>query len=274
MSCVEDYCRRYFNPPPVSVRAGWWLLLKKAAPGACTLKLKPQPPRCRMLAYQIWKLPMRKAAISAAALFTALGLAWLAAQPAGAETERVVVGSNYFCAPSFEREVCTTTVTVGDTVTWDVSQFTHTVTECIVPTFINCAGGFDSGLLTAGETFSQTFDVAGSHDYYCAVHPIEMRGVVVVIAAATDTPTPVPGPPTDSPGVVSPTATPAVLPETGGEPGAYSFPLELLILALSGALTVVGAGTFYAWQRGERQSRRRCRQSWRTSHHDGPSIYP
>lgn len=198
---------------------------------------------------------MRNVLISAAAALTAFGLVWLAAQPADAATEQIEVGDVYFCAPSFENGVCTTTITAGDTATWDFVQGIHTVTECNA-NYTICSGGFDSGLLGVGKTFSQTFATAGSYPYRCEVHPREMRGVVVVVAAATDTPTPVPGTPTpvpgtptESPGDDSSTATPAGVPKTGGEPGADSLPLKLLALALGGALAVAGAGALYAARR-------------------------
>ena len=191
---------------------------------------------------------MRNVLFSAAAAFTVLGVLWSAAQPAEAATEQVEVSDFYFCDSSFENGVCTTTITAGDTVTWDFVQGLHTVTECDA-TYTTCSGGFDSGILEGGETFSQTFATAGSVPYYCAVHPSQMRGVVTVVAAATNTPTPVPGTPTDSPANDSPTATPADVPTTGGEPGADGLPLNLLVLALGGALAVAGAGALYAARR-------------------------
>ena len=189
-------------------------------------------------------------AVSAA--FVTAGIALVAAQPAGAATEQIEAGSNYFCAPSFGNGVCTTTVTVGDTVTWSIVLGIHTVTECD-STYTTCpvAGGFDSGVLEPTETFSQTFDAAGDFAYYCAIHPSEMRGVISVVAAATDTPapTPVPGTPTDAPGDVSPTATPVSVPNTGGERPTDGLSLQALVLALGVALAAAGAASLYATRR-------------------------
>ncbi len=186
------------------------------------------------------------------AAFVAAGIALVVAQPAGAATEQIEAGSNYFCAPSFGNGVCTTTVTVGDTVTWNIVLGIHTVTECD-STYTTCpvAGGFDSGVLEPTETFSQTFDAARDFAYYCAIHPIEMRGVISVVAAATDTPTPtpVPGTPTDAPGDASPTATPGSVPNTGGEPPTDGLSLQALVLALGGALAVAGAASLYGARR-------------------------
>jgi plastocyanin len=59
-------------------------------------------------------------------------------------------------------------------VTWtnnDSAQ--HTVTQ-------DPAGsGFASGALTPGSTFENTFDTAGTFEYFCEIHP-SMTGTVVV----------------------------------------------------------------------------------------------
>ena len=43
-------------------------------------------------------------------------------------------------------------------------------------------GSFESGGLETNETFSHTFDTAGTYQYVCSLHPY-MKGVVVVTAA-------------------------------------------------------------------------------------------
>ena len=64
------------------------------------------------------------------------------------------------------------TVTKGTTVTWTNSDpTTHTVT--------GSSGGFDSGSLPAGKTFTFTFATAGTYQYHCAIHNY-MTGTVVV----------------------------------------------------------------------------------------------
>jgi plastocyanin len=40
-------------------------------------------------------------------------------------------------------------------------------------------GSFNSGVLTVGNVFTETFETPGSFDYFCAIHP-EMRGTVTV----------------------------------------------------------------------------------------------
>ena len=66
------------------------------------------------------------------------------------------------------------TVTKGTTVTWaNKDSAPHTVTTTNAPV------AFDSGRINKGEQFSQTFDTAGTYEYYCSIHP-NMRGKVIV----------------------------------------------------------------------------------------------
>ena len=191
------------------------------------------------------------------AVFLATGIAWVAALPAGAATEQIESGDNYFCAPSFQDPdaVCTTTVTVGDAVNWNIVEGIHTVTECD-STYTSCpvAGGFYSGVLQAVTTFSETFDTVGDFAYFCEFHEIEMRGVISVVAAATAAPTPTAdagGASTtaDAAGGASPVANPAAVPASGGEPATDGLPLQALILALGGALALAGAAALYSARR-------------------------
>jgi plastocyanin len=76
------------------------------------------------------------------------------------------------------------TVEVGGEVTWsNDDSAVHTVTSGTPQG--GPSGVFNSGLLSAGATFSHAFrdGGAGTHDYHCQVHPW-MRGRVRVIAAA------------------------------------------------------------------------------------------
>lgn len=71
-------------------------------------------------------------------------------------------------------------VGVGQTVTWtNLDDFNHTVTSGI--------GGWASEELSAHQTFSHSFDVAGSYTYYCMLHP-NMGGVIQVGDATSTTP--------------------------------------------------------------------------------------
>lgn len=66
----------------------------------------------------------------------------------------------------------TLTVAVGDTVTWaNVDNPDHTVTAD--------NDSFDSGPLSNGNTFEQTFDEAGEFAYHCEIHS-SMTGTITV----------------------------------------------------------------------------------------------
>ncbi len=72
--------------------------------------------------------------------------------------EHVVTVSNFKYSPA------TITIKAGETVTWNFTQGTHTVTSGASCTK---APGFDSGLHNAPYTFKQTFPTAGTFDYFC-----------------------------------------------------------------------------------------------------------
>lgn len=62
------------------------------------------------------------------------------------------------------------TIAKGGTITWsnkDTNQ--HTV----------ASGDFASGKLSQGQTFSHTFNEAGTYDYWCTIHT-SMRAKVIV----------------------------------------------------------------------------------------------
>lgn len=70
------------------------------------------------------------------------------------------------------------TVTAGDSITWtNQDEAPHTVTTSSGPQAIN------SPNLSKGQSFTYTFTVPGTYNYYCAVHP-DMRAQVVVKPAA------------------------------------------------------------------------------------------
>jgi plastocyanin len=88
-----------------------------------------------------------------------------------AATVTVPAGNNWYCDASYQGGVCETSINVGDTVTWEMVAGTHTVTECD-DTFSTCppaGGGFDSGILNNGETFSHTFTSPDSVEYLCTL---------------------------------------------------------------------------------------------------------
>lgn len=89
------------------------------------------------------------------------------AESSGPQTVKVdIVGFKYVPA--------SVKIKVGDTVTWtQVDTVKHTVTIVAGPE------NFDSGLLTAGQTYSHTFTKPGTYSYKCTPHP-NMRGEVIV----------------------------------------------------------------------------------------------
>src|SRR3989338_7074227 len=54
-----------------------------------------------------------------------------------------------------------------------------TVAKGTTVTWTNAPVDFDSGRMSKGDTFSQTFDTAGTYEYYCSIHP-NMKGKVIV----------------------------------------------------------------------------------------------
>jgi plastocyanin len=208
---------------------------------------------------------LRTILLSLAALMATPGLLVVPlsdTEPATAQqTVTIEAGSDYFCDPSFFGAVCETIVSVGDTVTWNNVQGVHTVTECDT-THTVCppeGGGFDSGIMTQGATFSHAFPDPGTFNYYCAIHPDTMQGRIVVLQV---TPTPAPtAPPTvaptgaptavpTQPGSTAPAATaPVVIPSTGGPPesdhGQQIAQLALVAGALALAIAAATTGSSF-----------------------------
>jgi len=196
---------------------------------------------------------MRRSAFFVAPL-AAVALAVFAssADTSSGQSTSIDAGNFYFCAASFQNSICDSTVTVGSTVTWQVSSGIHTVTQCDA-SFATCppSGGFDSGLLNDGDTFAQTFNTPGTIAFYCSFHPGQMRGRILVQAptatpvASTPGPGGTPAPTTGATAAPSTvTSGPAQVPSSGGPTGS-SVPwaivaLGVTLLVLGG---VAGAGT-------------------------------
>ena len=161
---------------------------------------------------------------------TVLG-GWLAWSPGSSAADSVEIssGDNWFCDSSNQFGVCDTTIQVGDSVTWTYPQgiTVHTTTECDSSCdFPTVTPLWDSGFMFPGDTFSKTFNAAGTFLYYCTLHPSDMRGTVTVVEAPT--PTPTPAPPTasderDEDADASAIATPhQSRAQTGGTPRAVA----------------------------------------------------
>jgi nitrite reductase (NO-forming) len=81
-------------------------------------------------------------------------------------------GSHLFYAPSPAK------VAVGNTVTWtNDDTLPHTVTSGNPEK--GPSSTFDSGIMSAGDSFTFTFDKPGVLEYYCAVHPWMISTVMV-----------------------------------------------------------------------------------------------
>lgn len=77
----------------------------------------------------------------------------------------------------------TTTVHVGDTITWtNDGPSSHTATAK--------DGSFSTGTLSKGQSASHTFTKPGTYAYICTIHPF-MHGTITVLAVATTAPAPV-----------------------------------------------------------------------------------
>ena len=85
---------------------------------------------------------------------------------AGAADATHVAVDNFSFAPA------TATVPVGTTVTW-------TNRDDIPHNVVSPEQKFKSPVLDTNQTFSYTFEVAGTYKYYCSIHP-RMTGQVVV----------------------------------------------------------------------------------------------
>ena len=69
-------------------------------------------------------------------------------------------------------------VSIGTTIVWTNNDDSmHTVTSGTLEE--GPSSDFDSGMISAGQTFEHAFDSAGVWNYYCAVHPW-MKGTVTV----------------------------------------------------------------------------------------------
>ncbi len=138
----------------------------------------------------------------------------------------------------------TLSVAVGTTVTWmHMGSAKHTVTSA----------SFDSGILSAGATFSYTFLSPGTYAYRCDLHS-GMTGTIVVTGTGTGTtpsPTPVPTPaPTAAPTVPAPappTGASVSISDNSFSPPSLTVPVGTTVVWTNrggSKHTVTAAGTF------------------------------
>ena len=148
----------------------------------------------------------------------------------------VDIGNEWFGSLSFQDGVYELTVHVGDSVSWKVTEGYHNVYECgdnwSKDRSCAAADWYSEPVIPQGDTFSHTFNTAGTFYYLCTIHPKTMKGKVVV-EGGDAAPTPAPSPdPAPTPGATpSPEATAepspdpvvageAALPTGGGPPPA------------------------------------------------------
>jgi plastocyanin len=125
-----------------------------------------------------------------------------------------------------------TTIHVGDTVTW-----TNTGKQAHSATADNHS--FDTGLLRTGQSGSHTFNTPGTFTYFCIVHPY-MHGTIVVLAATTTTSTtPTSTTPTASTAAQT-TPTTNTTPTTSGQTLPFTGTNDLAAFAIG--LLLVGGG--------------------------------
>ncbi|MEN8041582.1 MAG: cupredoxin family copper-binding protein [Actinomycetota bacterium] len=111
------------------------------------------------------------------ALILAAILALAACSPSGGDptpsTSPPGFGPLDVVIDNFEFTPASLDVKVGDTVTWTNNQdTTHTVDSSV-------DGGWSSGVLEPGDTFSFTFTEAGSFPYHCSIHPAMIGDIQV-----------------------------------------------------------------------------------------------
>lgn len=87
-------------------------------------------------------------------------------------TQSSSLSGNSVSISNFSFSPATLNVTAGTKVTWtNNDSVTHTVTSD--------TGSFDSGNLSSGSSFSQTFSAAGTFPYHCGIHTY-MKATIIV----------------------------------------------------------------------------------------------
>ena len=115
--------------------------------------------------------------------FATLGVVVLALVQAGA----VAAAGAQVAAVDYEFDPSSLTVSIGDTVVWKMSGEGHTVRSGTIGAD-NLGhpsdGPLDSGFRGPGESYSFTFAEAGTYEYFCEIHPEQMKGTITVVGAA------------------------------------------------------------------------------------------
>ena len=177
--------------------------------------------------------------VALAAFLALAGVLLATAGSAAAQAAvRVPVDDLWFCDSSNQNGVCTTEISVGDTVLWDYSGATlpHTTSNCGASCDSADGSLWDSGTINDGSSFQFTFSEAGTFLYRCNIHPAQMRGEIIVNVVAQE---PVDSSiPDDTDGVAEPEVIAA--PSAGTGPGSSSAISAWYVagLAIAGLLLV------------------------------------
>jgi plastocyanin len=88
------------------------------------------------------------------------------------KTDNMTEKPNTVLIKGFAFDPATITVTKGTTITWmNMDTVAHTV--------VATGNDFSSGNLNNGQSYSHTFNEAGTFEYKCGIHP-NMSGKVIV----------------------------------------------------------------------------------------------
>lgn len=126
---------------------------------------------------------------------------------------------------AFHPDSITVVIGVNNTVTWTNNDTTsHTVTSD--------NSLFGSGTLAPGDTYTHTFDQAGTYGYHCAIHTY-MTGTVHVVSQAPTTTT------TSSSASVSSSSSSTLTSSSGSGTGIPEFPVQLGFTLLATVVIVM-----------------------------------
>jgi plastocyanin len=157
-------------------------------------------------------------------LLAVLGILALAMVEAAA----VAAAGAQVAAVNYEFNPSTLTVSVGDTVVWTMSGDGHTVRSGTVGAD-NIGhpsdGPLDSGFKGPGQSYSFMFTQAGTYQYFCEIHPEQMKGTITVVAAPAGASATAPIASASSAAAVTPPAnggTPSAAVTPTGTPGSGS----------------------------------------------------
>jgi LPXTG-motif cell wall-anchored protein len=141
-----------------------------------------------------------------------------------------VAGDPGVTIADFHFSPASTTIHVGDTITWSNSgPSSHTATAS--------NGSFNTGILKKGQSASHTFTQPGTYAYACQIHPF-MHGTIVVLASTTSTTT---SPAASTPTATTPTATTAAGTQTPPVPTLPNTGFNVLAGLFAG-LVLLGLG--------------------------------